>query len=431
MKCEEFRENITELLYPEEASENIMAMEAHKLRCGECASYYAAMRETVTAVTPRLLPVVVAKRSHKERGETQGRKPAFRLNLFRAATAVAASVIAVAAVITAAIYGPGNARAAGSLFDRSMKSTANVKSMVITLNVRTLPCENFAYIDRSAAMVSHRITVLPGIGGKWRIDKGCRIASFDGTNTRMWGSTGDMGWIIAGNESRGFTEWFALLLDPALILAHEKAATTAGKGARYDIAESDTIIMLSVKVPAQGYFTNSYLLGSSIEESDTRREYTFDKATSLVRSISIYLCDGPRETLILETSSIAYDVPVDETLFSSWPEGYTWNDMGRDTSDPAFSGISAEKAAEMVFMAMQENRLDDVAAALSSYNIKMLKENFSGLKLVGLGKSFRSGQYPGVFVPYEIVLPDGKVERHNIALRNDNPSKTWKVDGGL
>jgi hypothetical protein len=49
---------------------------------------------------------------------------------------------------------------------------------------------------------------------------------------------------------------------------------------------------------------------------------------------------------------------------------------------------------------------------------------------MSIGSSFKSGQYAGVYVPYEVKLKSGEVQKHNLALRNDNPHKAWIVDGG-
>ena len=37
----------------------------------------------------------------------------------------------------------------------------------------------------------------------------------------------------------------------------------------------------------------------------------------------------------------------------------------------------------------------------------------------------------GGFVPYEIKFKSGKVHKHNLAVRNDNPAKRFVVDGGI
>jgi hypothetical protein len=92
--------------------------------------------------------------------------------------------------------------------------------------------------------------------------------------------------------------------------------------------------------------------------------------------------------------------------------------------------ISSKEAARLVFTALANKNIEPVKEAFAYWNEKSIKE-FYGLELLELGKSFKSGTYPGEFVPYKIKLPNGKIKVHNIALRNDNKNKVWIVDGGL
>ena len=62
---------------------------------------------------------------------------------------------------------------------------------------------------------------------------------------------------------------------------------------------------------------------------------------------------------------------------------------------------------------------------------KLPESNYKRLLLIKIGEPFKSGIYPGEFVPYEIKLTNGTIKSHVLALRNDNPGKEWMVDGGL
>jgi hypothetical protein len=53
------------------------------------------------------------------------------------------------------------------------------------------------------------------------------------------------------------------------------------------------------------------------------------------------------------------------------------------------------------------------------------------LTLLKLGEPFRSGRYPGWFVPYEIRLKNGWTKAYNLCLRNDDPARRYVVDGGI
>ncbi|UCG57848.1 MAG: hypothetical protein JSU70_23655, partial [Phycisphaerales bacterium] len=60
-----------------------------------------------------------------------------------------------------------------------------------------------------------------------------------------------------------------------------------------------------------------------------------------------------------------------------------------------------------------------------------IKNHLGGLEIISIGEPFKSGRYPGWFIPYEIKLSSGGVRKHNLAVRNDNPAKRYVVDGGI
>ncbi len=51
--------------------------------------------------------------------------------------------------------------------------------------------------------------------------------------------------------------------------------------------------------------------------------------------------------------------------------------------------------------------------------------------LMEIGDSYKSGSYAGVFVPCKVKFADGKTEKLNIAVRDDNYFGVWNFDGGL
>jgi hypothetical protein len=59
------------------------------------------------------------------------------------------------------------------------------------------------------------------------------------------------------------------------------------------------------------------------------------------------------------------------------------------------------------------------------------KEYLGGLQVISLGEPFQAKPYPGWFVPYEIKFKNREVHKHNLAIRNDNPTKRYMVDGGI
>ena len=49
-----------------------------------------------------------------------------------------------------------------------------------------------------------------------------------------------------------------------------------------------------------------------------------------------------------------------------------------------------------------------------------------------MGQSFKKDKnYGGVHVPYEIRLKSGELQKHDMALNNDNKEARFIVDGGI
>ena len=117
---------------------------------------------------------------------------------------------------------------------------------------------------------------------------------------------------VTGPVGSNFEEWFAVLLDPRLVLMKEKEAAEAHEGVRYSVRDEGDEVLLTVRAKARGDFRNDYLFNGSIDESDTRREYSFDSATNLLKGLKVYVLDGRREVLVLEVAAVGYNVLVDE-----------------------------------------------------------------------------------------------------------------------
>lgn len=62
------------------------------------------------------------------------------------------------------------AHAAGRIFRDAAAQLDKSRSFRLEMNVRTLPQENFSYIDAEVPFVPHRMWVEPG-SGRWRLEK--------------------------------------------------------------------------------------------------------------------------------------------------------------------------------------------------------------------------------------------------------------------
>ncbi len=203
-----------------------------------------------------------------------------------------------------------------------------------------------------------------------------------------------------------------------------------------EVLKEDGSVRLTVTMPAQGDFSRSdYMLNSSIAESNTLREYRFDKESGRLLDLRItaILPDGSRPVL-LESTAIAYDELVDRAALTAIPENIGWIDLAAPIPGVQLVDISAEEAANRILRAMgswDKTLLDEALHYYGTDICKQLETHYGGLAVIAIGKAVRSGQYAGVFVPCKVLLANGKTEKLMLALRNDNSEKCWLVDGGL
>lgn len=115
-----------------------------------------------------------------------------------------------------------------------------------------------------------------------------------------------------------------------------------------------------------------------------------------------------------------------------------------DKYDPEMAA-QAEQTARTFFEACAKEDWEAANEVAATYfdepkSEAHYKGRFGGVEIIELGKAvkeaFDEGEskgkfYPGYFVPYKVKTKDGEIREHRIAVRNDPPSKKWRVDGGI
>ena len=431
MKCSRFRTRIPDLL----DGRNFTDEERRHLdECPACAAELRAATEALDTVTPRC-PIrsseALRDRILRAAEAAEYARGGSRLGHLLGTCAAAAAILAGALLLT--VRTP--AHAARKHFGSAVAAMNDLKTLRIALRIRTKPCEPFTYTDPRLSPVSCTATVEYGDTLRWRIEKAGRIALCDGETVRTWLPQSGEGWCTAAANYR-LAEEFDLLLDLQGLLLAEQALATRTAGAKYEIAEAGDTVRLTVTMPAQGDFRQSdYLLNSSIAESNTLREYRFDKASGRLLDLRITaLLPGGERVVLAESTDIRYDAPVDRAALTACPENIVWRDPSAPLPGMRLFGLSAEAAAKSILRALEkwdEALLDEALHYYGPGARAYIEENYRGLTPVAVGKAVRSGRYPGLLVPCEVRLANGGTEKLMLALRNDNPAQCWLVDGGL
>ena len=378
---------------------------------------------------------VLEAAAHCEPQQKQSAPKVHKINFPRWATSCAAAAAVIAAVV---IFKPGTTPmyAATDFFHAAIEYFTGHPSFVAAIKVRTEPQENFSYINMCRRFVEHTMAVEPQTE-RWALDKSGRKAVNDGQYIWQWIPDNGYGWKDDITDIGTISD-FALLLNPTQLLAYEESIASASKGAVLKKAEDENTITLVVTSPPQGKYVDRVGLNSSIIESDTRREYTFDKSTGRLLEMEIYAKAYGITRKIVQMTSIDYNTSVPQYLFDV-PEGIRWTDNTRegilkaaeDLPIAEFSGLSADETVKKMFAAMNEWDEDQLEVVLRGVDLAAISKAYKGCTLVECDSAFKSGTYAGVFVPCKVKLANGKETKLNVAMRNDNPWNIWTLDGGM
>lgn len=361
------------------------------------------------------------------------------ISLSRSTWKKIASIAAVLLITLAIIpiFGPRifntNAKAL-TLLNTSIEAILQIKTMIVHFQVRSVPGDNLDLIDTKGEFIDYTLWKQFTPTEKWRIEKPGMVVAMDGQKQYRFMEKSGVGLI--GSTEAGFVEWMKILLEPEKILQSEKVFAEK-HNAKYSIEETNSETILTIKTNALGDFKNVFSLNKSIPESDNRRVYSFDKQSGRFKSLEVYMLDNKSEVLVMKINSISYDETIaDETFSISLPENIKWVELKELVPEKGNAALAStpEEAAKKWWKALSEKDWTTVYKLEPTFehssNLEEMKTVYGGLQIISIGKPFRSGQFVGQYVPYIVKFKSGEVQKHNLAVRNDNPQKTWVIDGG-
>ncbi len=336
------------------------------------------------------------------------------------------SLSAVAAVLLL-IFVPSRI-SAKEILAEAINALERSENIEMTAEVRTRQIENFTHIDVNEDFVTHHIYIAASDSLlKWRIDKGERVATGNGTDIYTWMPSLKLGLHLPESEEEKVLGYMATLLAPRKILETELDNCINGKGGEYTVNKSGDDIILTVHTMPQGNFDNPYLLNSSIAESENIRRYVIEADSKKLKSATVSMVSNSREIPVLKITSINYGLHRNDICHLA--DGIPYVETEKQLV--GLKGLSAEEAASTILNAFtdwNEAILDKVM--MKDVSDVAYREKFSGSRLISIGHSFTSGTENSIFVPYTLELRDGTIQRHNIALQKTD-SGGWIVVGGL
>jgi outer membrane lipoprotein-sorting protein len=418
------------------------AMKEHLARCANCRAEANATRQLrgrllAAADTPigaGLSQAVMDQILVRQVEVTRRLKMRRRLQVFGMSGIAAALLIGITWV--ALEYGPSPATAQ-EVIARGVQAATNLKSIYLKCRVRTLPGDNFESLDVKRDLIDVELWKDFGPPLRWRIEKPGRVVVMNGQNTVMlMGNKVGVKLDVAA-PSAFDTEWLHRLAAIDGVLSQELASTSIpshqSKISRVERPDDATHEMVVVQVEMNDN-VGAYLKNKSLETSDTRREYLFDRKTGRLENAKFYCqSDEGKDVLVLEIVQIDYDPAIDPGKFElEIPKDVVWFQQPQRLPDnEKYDKMTPSEAAHDFFAACGSR---DWGKAEKFWQMPLtdeVKQYLGGLEMIKLGEPFQAKPYGGWFVPYEIKMSNGEVRKHNLALRNDNPAKRYVVDGGL
>jgi len=354
----------------------------------------------------------------------------------------AAAVIIIALVLAANFMNISTTKvSAQEILAQATKAIANLHSIHINARMRTLPRDNFAYISLEHDFVPIEMWKRTGGTGlvQWRIDKPGRLILMDGESTVLFirptfaSKSGP-----SPNHYPYDSYWCGHILDVNKLLESELSKARQNENSELFITaekeiDGSDVLIIDVTVPTK-VDKDDYLRNAFVPNSDHRRVYCFDANTHLLKSFEIYVITDDGEVKIFETTSIEYNPPIDDSIFTlELSNDVVWYKEPEVLPDnDKYENMTPKEAATTFFTACAQGNWDEYLKFHSQSHVPQRTKDFlGGIEVISLGEPFQSGSYSGWFVPYEIKLRNGQVRKHNLALRKDNPANRWQVDGGI
>lgn len=347
--------------------------------------------------------------------------------------------LAIAAAVLFAFIvpwgGPRHSEAnAAQVFERAIAAAAQLQSVYLRLNMRTIPGDNFEVIQLDHPLVPVELWKEFKPTPRWRAENGGRTVVMDGQS----------GVALIGDQlaykfdaTPTFGTWVGQLMDVEDVLDAELRQARA-HGWPLVLTEEKgpkgrSVLVVTIEAKAQGDFTHDWCKNQAIVESDNRRIYRFDAQTERLEDLELWVHAPQGDVLVLETERVSFNETLPAAVFKlKVPPGVAWhvppNELPRDE---ALAAMKPDEVARYFFQALSDGN-GKVAAELMSMSEfpEDMRQALVGLEIVEIGTPFQSGMYPGWFVPYTIRIQD-HVRQHKLAVRNDNPAGRWLVDGGF
>lgn len=349
-----------------------------------------------------------------------------------------AAIIIVAVVLSVNIFNKSvpAASAATQVLQDAINAVSDVWSVHMKARMRTLPNDNFSNIGLEYDFVPVEMWKRTGKDGlvQWRVEKPGRVLLMDGKSTLMLirpnhGVLEKEPWPLGC-----FDSWSGRLLNVQDLLDKELQNAKNYPDREINLShlevEGRDKLILEVDITTD-VAEDDYLRNKFISDSDHMKVYRFDAETKLLESFQVYVHNKEQDVLIFEVTDIEYNKEIDDSVFVlALPEDMIWSSEPQVLPDnEKYQKMTPKETAKAFFEACAKEDWDEFLKFWSATAVdEKLKSYLGRLEIISIGEPFKSGHYPGWFVPYEIKLPPTASEFY-MRLSNANLAKRFVITG--
>jgi len=318
------------------------------------------------------------------------------------------SVSGIAACLPVILMLSPSRLTASSLLQNAISYLNNIHSMVMEVEIRTLPQENFKMIDAEEAFVNHQIEVVYGDELAWRVDKQGRVATGINDSAYTWVPAYQVGWET-GKGKETFLDYISILLEPNKILERELELSQKNDGDEYLVKRVGDEIHLTVHSFLHYNYINDFML------------------------ISVSIIVDDQEVEVMRTRHIDYSVALGmkEVLAKPTDIEFSNADSSPSNRKSILAEMSAKEVAEKFLKSLGAWDTETLEEMMPANIAEMFGPVFKGCRLLSIGEPFQSGSMPCEYVPYVLKLRDDSTTVQNNLSLGKNEKGEWIFMGGL
>ena len=199
------------------------------------------------------------------------------------------------------------------------------------------------------------------------------------------------------------------------------------------------------RLSAEDFMAQVPLAGAKIDQLDISDEQKLQRGMQLGRGITFFQFLRHQNEYYYAGKDVALG-DAEKAIFWYLPEhSRNWRVIYGDLSvkdvapenlpkldDEKYIQMTPVEVAQAFFQACADENWQEVLKFRPTSRVpQWLRDKYGGLEIISIGEPFKTDEYHGWYVPYEVRLKSGSIKKWNLALRIDYKAKRLQFDGGL